>query len=77
MNKIAALTPFLSVAPQLDEAEFGTLAALGDKAVVNNRPDGEGDDQPASAVLEAAARRHGLAYRHVPVVAAPAAARRA
>ncbi len=56
------------MAPQLDEAEFGTLAALGYKAVINNRPDGESADQPAGAVLEAAARRHGLAYRHVPVI---------
>lgn len=68
MNKIAKLTPFLSVAPQLSEAEVGTLAAHGFKAVINNRPDGEGADQPSSAALAAAAERHGLAYRHIPVV---------
>jgi sulfide:quinone oxidoreductase len=68
MNKIATLTPFLSVAPQLSEAELGTLAAQGFKAVINNRPDGEAADQPSSAVLEAAAKRHGLAYRYLPVV---------
>lgn len=66
--KIAKLTPFLSVSPQIAETDFGALAAQGFRAVINNRPDGEAEDQPASAQLAAAARRVGLAYRHVPVV---------
>jgi sulfide:quinone oxidoreductase len=66
--KIAKLTPFLSVSPQITEADLGALAAQGFRAVINNRPDGEAEDQPESAVLAAAAGRVGLEYRHVPVV---------
>jgi sulfide:quinone oxidoreductase len=66
--KIAKLTPFLSVSPQIAGADLGTLAAQGFRAVVNNRPDGEAEDQPASAMLAAAAERVGLDYRHVPAV---------
>jgi sulfide:quinone oxidoreductase len=66
--KIAKLTPFLSVSPQIGEADLGALAAQGFRAVINNRPDGEAEDQPASATLAAAAERVGLDYRHVPAV---------
>ncbi|HEX6142281.1 MAG TPA: TIGR01244 family sulfur transferase [Geminicoccaceae bacterium] len=66
--KIARLTPFLSVSPQIGEADLGVLAARGFRAVVNNRPDGEADDQPPGEALAAAAARVGLDYRHVPVV---------
>ncbi len=66
--KIARLTPFLSVSPQIAPTDLGTLAALGFKAVISNRPDREADDQPASADVAAAAERVGLAYRHIPVV---------
>jgi uncharacterized protein (TIGR01244 family) len=37
--KIAKLTPFLAVSPQIAEADLGALAAQGFRAVVNNRPD--------------------------------------
>lgn len=66
--KIAKLTPFLAVSPQIAEADLGALAAQGFRAVINNRPDGEAEDQPESAALAAAAGRVGLEYRHVPVV---------
>jgi len=66
--RVSKLTPFLYVSPQIGEGDIGILASHGFKAIVNNRPDGEGDDQPASAALRAAAERHGLAYRHIPVV---------
>ena len=68
MEKIRPLTPFLSVTPQIGETDVGVAAAQGFRAIVNNRPDGEGEDQPESALLAAAAERHGLAYRHIPVV---------
>ncbi len=68
MDKVKNLTPFLSVSPQIGEADVGVLAAQGFKAVINNRPDGESSDQPDGAVIEAASRRLGLEYRHLPVV---------
>jgi len=68
MTNVSRISPFLSVATQLDEAAVAAAAAQGFRAIVNNRPDGEGDDQPAGATLAAAAERLGLDYRHVPVV---------
>ena len=62
------LSPTLSVRPQVLPEEVAQLAAAGFKGIINNRPDGEGPDQPSSAELEAAATRHGLAYGHIPVV---------
>jgi sulfide:quinone oxidoreductase len=66
--KIAKLTPFLAVSPQIAEADLGALAAQGFRTVINNRPDSEAEDQPASATLAAAAERVGLDYRHVPAI---------
>ena len=65
---LRALAPDLCVAPQLQPAAMAELAALGFKAVVNNRPDfEEGPLQPTSAQVEAAASAAGLAYAHLPV----------
>jgi sulfide:quinone oxidoreductase len=68
MENLRRLTPSFSVAPQISEADVGTLASRGYHAIINNRPDNEGEGQPSSAALEAAAKRHGLAYRHIPVI---------
>ena len=68
MEKIAQLTPSLSVASQIAEDEVEALAAEGFKTIINNRPDGEVPGQPTSAVIEEAAKRQGLAYRFMPVI---------
>jgi len=62
------ITPFLSVSAQLGVGDIGIAAAHGFKSIVNNRPDGESDDQPEAAAIEQAAIANGLAYRHIPVV---------
>mgnify|MGYP003343697543 CR=1 FL=1 len=55
-------------APQLTPEAMAAAAEAGFKAIINNRPDGEGGpDQPTSAVIEAAAVAAGLAYAHLPV----------
>ena len=65
---LQALTPDICVAPQLTPAAMAEAAAMGFKAVINNRPDFEhGPDQPTSAEIEAAAVAAGLEYRHLPV----------
>ena len=43
------------------------VASLGVAMIVNNRPDGEEQGQPAAAEIEAAANAAGIAYRHIPV----------
>ncbi len=65
---IKRISPFFSVSAQLSPADLGAAASQGFKAVINNRPDRESDDQPSSAELEAAAEGLGLDYRHIPVV---------
>ncbi|HEV2679959.1 MAG TPA: TIGR01244 family sulfur transferase [Rhodanobacter sp.] len=66
--QIHPLAGQLSVAAQIDVADIATLAAQGFRSIINNRPDGEVEGQPASALLEVAARQAGLNYRHIPVV---------
>lgn len=65
--KVIQLEPNIAVAPQLVEGDFAAVAALGFRSVVNNRPDGEVPDQLANARAQAAAHRHGLAFRYQPV----------
>ena len=52
---------------QISPDDIPDLKALGVTLVVNNRPDGEDDDQPLSADIEAAVRDAGMDYRHVPI----------
>ncbi|MEM8986591.1 MAG: TIGR01244 family sulfur transferase [Pseudomonadota bacterium] len=63
-NKI---TDTVFVSGQIQSGDLSAAAASGVKTVVNNRPDGEERNQPASAEIEAAAKAAGLAYAHVPV----------
>ncbi|WP_266160041.1 TIGR01244 family sulfur transferase [Dyella silvatica] len=66
--QIRQLVDALSVATQLDASDMSTVAALGFRSVINNRPDNEEAGQPAGASLEQAALAAGLAYREIAVV---------
>ncbi|WP_240922985.1 beta-lactamase hydrolase domain-containing protein, partial [Metapseudomonas otitidis] len=68
MDSIKRLTPFIAVSTQLQPTDMGTLAAAGYRCVINNRPDNEGEQQPSSAEMQAAAQANGLDYHHLPVV---------
>lgn len=68
MEGLKRLTPFLSVSPQVDADDIGALAAQGYQSVICNRPDGEGENQPASADMQAACARQGIDYRYIPIV---------
>ena len=74
MTEYKQRTPNLAVRPQVQLAEIGELAAQGYKGIINARPDDEEPGQPRSAELEAEAKRHGLAYTHIPVVPGQATA---
>lgn len=65
---IRKLTDQISVSPQVLPGEIADLEAAGFRSVINNRPDGEADDQPSGAEMAQAAAAHGLAYRDIPVV---------
>jgi len=62
------LTPQLHVASQITKDDIPTIAAQGFKLILNNRPDGEGDDQPLASEIEAEAKAHGIEYIYQPVV---------
>lgn len=61
-----ALTPELSVAPQIAAVDLAAIAETGFRSVICNRPDGEGADQPVYAELERAAQDKGLQIRYLP-----------
>ena len=67
MESLKHLTPFIAVASQLQPGDMGILAAAGFRSVINNRPDGEGEGQPSSAEMAAAAKASGLDYHYLPV----------
>ena len=55
------------VAGQIAPEDVPSLKELGVTLIVNNRPDGEDVGQPEGEEIEAAARAHGIDYRHVPI----------
>lgn len=71
MADIRPVTEDFAVAPQLAPSDMAEAAAQGFKLVINNRPDGEAPDQPASAEMARAAHEAGLDYLHIPVVGGP------
>lgn len=60
------LTEALSVGPQITPDEVAAARAQGFRAIVCNRPDGEGD-QADFAEIETAAESAGLEARYLPV----------
>ena len=67
--KITRFDDRISVSPQIQPSEVAEIAVQGFKSIICNRPDGEGQDQPSAAVIEAESRNHGLAFAHVAAVA--------
>lgn len=53
--------------PQIGLADIAAAAAQGVTMIVNNRPEGESEDQVPGAEIEAAAKAAGLGYVAIPV----------
>ena len=66
--QINKVTNYVSVSPQIQLEDVKTLAELGFKSIICNRPDGEGADQPTFAEIEAKASSLGLTCVYQPVV---------
>jgi uncharacterized protein (TIGR01244 family) len=62
-----SLTGTISVAPQISLEDVAEAAQQGVKLIVNNRPEGESDDQVPGGEIEAAARAAGMDYVAIPV----------
>ena len=54
---IRRLAPALSVSEQILPSQLAELKAAGFRAIICNRPDGEGSDQPLFAEIKRAADR--------------------
>ena len=67
MTATKPLADEISVCSFVSPAELPQLASHF-RTIVNARPDSEEPGQPSSAEVQAAARRLGLEYVHIPVV---------
>jgi len=63
---IKTLTSNLSISPQVLVSEIQAIAQAGFKAIICNRPDGEGPDQPSFKEIEQAANQYGLEAKYLP-----------
>ncbi len=63
-NKV---TDALSVSPQISAEDVAAIRDAGFRAIICNRPDGEGADQPNFEEIEAAAKAAGLEARYQPI----------
>ena len=57
----------IMVSPQIGIDAVAEAKALGVRLIINNRPEGESDDQVPGDAIEAAARAEGLDYVAIPV----------
>ena len=67
MTDFRRLSPDMLASPQISLAEVAEAKALGVTLIVNNRPEGESDDQTPGDAIEAAAREAGIDYLAIPV----------
>ncbi len=66
---IREVTEDFWVSPQIGAADLSAIREAGFRAIICNRPDGEGADQPNFEEIEAAARAEGLQTRYLPITA--------
>ncbi len=66
----AELVPGVSVAGRLDADHIEALADAGVRTIINNRPDDEDPGQLPAAEARRLAEARGIAYHHIPFVAA-------
>ena len=67
MSEFYKLTDGVYASPQIGVGDIDHAAALGVAMVINNRPEGEEDDQTPGAEIEAAARAAGMDYVAIPI----------
>ncbi|MFZ5963274.1 TIGR01244 family sulfur transferase [Thalassococcus sp. BH17M4-6] len=65
--ELKKITEKLTVSPQITADDMSAIGQSGFRAIICNRPDGEGADQPSFEEIEAAAKAAGIEARYVPV----------
>jgi uncharacterized protein (TIGR01244 family) len=67
MSEFYKLTEGVYAAPQITVGDITDAASLGIAMVINNRPEGEEEDQTPGAEIEAAAHAAGMEYVAIPI----------
>jgi uncharacterized protein (TIGR01244 family) len=67
MTAFRRLSDTMLASPQISVGDVAAAKAQGVTLIVNNRPEGESDDQTPGAEIEAAARAVGIDYLEIPV----------
>ena len=67
MTQFRTVTDQLSVSPQIGTADIDEAAAIGVCHIINNRPDGEGPDQPTNDALQSYAETKGIRWSCIPI----------
>ena len=67
MSEFYKLSDNVFASPQICADDIAQAAALGIAMVINNRPEGEEDDQTPGAEIEAAAHAAGMEYVAIPI----------
>lgn len=67
MKDIVYLAPDFAITGDLAPADFAAAASLGFKAILNNRPDGEEENQLTGAAEAKFAWQAGLKYHFLPL----------
>lgn len=67
MSTFRRLSDAMLASPQITVADVEEAKAQGVRLIVNNRPEGESDDQTPGAEIEAAARAAGIGYLAIPI----------
>ena len=67
MSDFRTLSDRMLASPQITLADIGDARAAGVTLIVNNRPEGEAEDQTSGADIEAAARGAGMDYVAIPI----------
>lgn len=67
MTDFRRLSETMLASPQITVADVAAAKDAGVTLIVNNRPEGESDDQTPGAEIEAAARAAGIDYLEIPV----------
>src|ERR1700741_3917100 len=65
--ELKKLTETFAVSPQIRVADLAALREMGFRAIICNRPDGEGADQPTFTEIEQASRELGIEAHYLPV----------
>lgn len=65
--ELKKLTGTFAVSPQIRVADLAALREMGFRAIICNRSDGEGADQPTFTEIEQAARQLGMEAHYLPV----------